>query len=273
MDKNENHWEVQYPDGLIKTIDLFREKYFQYPIFDAVIDNYLKTYCKSKGKRICSLGSGTGRHEVELARLGYEVIGLERNKESVEISKKYIDECDVNVEIYECDFLKKDELDQVMSKIGQVDVCLLLLIPISIQDYSHAASNMSKWICSGGVFVADNFDYLEGHNPEGVMFDSNIEVVHSANDKEDFAVRLNYYEYREKIINWDAIYLYKKEGVVHMKRDHDILDVVPEHESNNCLNFNKEEYELLPNYRIVECEEGLAPPHLYEYIVGRRKRI
>jgi len=35
----------------------------------------------------------------------------------------------------------------------------------------------------------------------------------------------------------------------------------------------KEEYELLPNYRIVECEEGLAPPHLYEYIVGRRKRI
>ena len=51
----DTHWEVGYPNGLIKIIDYFRMKYFQYDIFDQVIDKYVKKYCKSNGKVICSL--------------------------------------------------------------------------------------------------------------------------------------------------------------------------------------------------------------------------
>lgn len=272
MNKDTDRWEVSYPDGLIKVIDMFRVKYFQYPVFDSVIDKYIKTFSKTKGKRICSLGSGTGHHEVELAQLGYEVIGLERNKESVEISRHYIASCGVNVTVYECDFLKKAELDNVMAKVGAVDVCLLLLIPISIKDYSLAAQNMSKWICPGGLFIADNFDYSESYYSKESNYESNIEVAQSLDDKENYAVRFNYYEYGKRIIKWDAVYLYQKNGNVCMKHDQDILDVIPEHESDSCLDLKEEEFEILPNHKIVECEEGLAPPYLYEYIIGRRKK-
>jgi len=270
MNQNMDSWQVGYPDGLIKTIDYFRKKYFQYDVLDAVIAKYIQTHCKSLGKRVCSLGSGTGRHEVELAKLGYEVIGLERNKESVEISKKYIEACGAKVAIYECDFLVKEDVDKIMSEVSAVDICALLLIPISISDYSRAAQNMSSWILEGGLFIADNFGYLEGCRSDAFQMTHNVEVAESPDGK-DFAVRLNYYEYRGDLINWDAVYLYNENGQLRMMRDHDILDIVPEERSDTCLSLNNNDFEILPNYRIVECEDGLAPPHLYEYIIGRRK--
>ena len=272
MNQNMDSWQVGYPDGLVKVIDLFRKKYFQYDVLDSVIAKYIQTHCRSRGKRICSLGSGTGRHEVELAKLGYEVIGLERNKESVEISRKYIESCGVDVAIYECDFLIKEDVDRVMSTVGAVDICALLLIPISIKDYSKAAQNMSAWIKKGGLFVADNFGFLESNFcSDTLKIAHNVEVVETPDGK-DFAVRMNYYEYRGNLIHWDAVYLYNENGQLKMNRDHDILDVIPEEMSDTCLELSEQEFELLPNYRVIECEEGLCPPHLYEYIIGRRKR-
>lgn len=266
----DTHWEVGYPNGLIKIIDYFRMKYFQYDIFDQVIDKYVKKYCRSKGKVICSLGSGTGRHEVELAKKGYTVFGLERNEESVKISREYINSSGVDVKILQCDFLNEEEVDKAMKTIGKVDVVALLLIPISIQDYSVAANNLAKWLKAGGIFLADNFGYVESIDSDRIHIESNIEVAESP-DKKDYAVRMNYYEYKNNIVNWDAVYLYYKDNKLVMERDHDILDVYPEADYPDCLQLNQEIYEILPNYRVVECDKCLAPPHLYEYIIGRRK--
>lgn len=265
-------WQVGYPNGLIKYIDFFRKKYFQYEVLDVVIDNYIKKHIHTSGKKICSLGSGTGRHEVELAKLGYEVIGLERNEESVNIANQYIEECNVNVRIIKCDFMIKEDVDRVMSEIGPVDIVALLLVPISISDYAKAANNLADWIKPGGVFVTDNFGYTVDVDPKRLMFASNVEVANSP-DGDDYAVRMNYYEYKDNIVNWTAIYLYHDDdGKLNMKKDHDVLDVYPEQEGVDPLELDSNIFELLPNHKVTECDESLCPPYLYEYLIGWRKR-
>ncbi|WP_305139868.1 class I SAM-dependent methyltransferase [Thomasclavelia cocleata] len=262
----EKSWNVTYPNGVIKYIDMFRKKYFQYPVFDKVVSKYIDSNSIIQCKKICSLGSGTGRHEVELAKLGYEVIGLERNEESLEIANKYIKQNNVNVQLHKCDFLKEDELDNVMAIVGKVDAVVLLLIPISISDYKKAAINMHKWINNGGVFIVDNFGYEDYINPNELKITSNCEV---ASDDDSYSLRINYYEYMNNIVNWDAIYLFYDEfGKLVMSRDHDILDIIPETQVNEILNLNTTKYKTLNSYRVNECTKYICPPYLYEYIIG-----
>ena len=264
-------WQVAYPDGVIKYIDLFREKYFQYNIFDQVVKDYIDKHSKSNGKHVVSLGSGTGRHEVELAKLGYQVIGLERNEESLAIAREYSEKIGVTVDFQKCDFLNEMELNYVMKTIGEVDIILLLFIPISIGDYGKALCNMKRWIKNGGIFVADNFGYTTAVDQSHIITKSNVEVATDPISDKD-VVRLNYYEYFNNVVNWDAIYLYyDDENTLVMKKDHDILEVVPEKDVKNLLIMDEEGLEFLPTYRVTECEEYIAPPYLYEYLIGWRK--
>lgn len=266
---SDKSWSVNYPNGIIKYIDMFRRKYFQYPVFDRAVSQYINTNSLITCRRICSLGSGTGRHEVELAKLGYEVIGLERNEESLEIANEYIKENKANVKLYKCDFLKEKELNNVMEKIGMVDAAVLLLIPISIYDYKIAALNMQKWIKKGGLFVVDNFGYKKNIDTKNLKITSNCEV---ASDNENYAVRINYYEYKDNIVNWDAIYLFYDDfGKLTMKKDHDILDIIPEDEVNEKIKLNIN-YAILNSYKVKECSEYICPPYLYEYLIGWIKK-
>ena len=265
-------WQVGYPEGVIKYIDAFREKYFQYDIFDNVVKKYAERNILTEGRRILSLGSGTGRHEVELSKMGYEVIGLERNEESIGVANKYIEKSGANVKILKCDFLDYEELNRVMKTVGTVDIVLLLLIPISVYDYCKAIKNTSGWLRQGGLFITDNFGYSEEIDKNRLTLKSDVEVV-SGEQNDDFIVRLNYYEYKNDIVNWDAIYLYNnKMNQVVMKRDHDVLEVVSEDEIEKVFNIDKDQFEQLDTYRLVECDDALCPPLLYEYLLGWRKK-
>ena len=266
-----NSWNVVYPEGLIKYIDLFRKKYFQYDKFDKVVSKYISDNSKIKCDVICSLGSGTGHHEVELSKLGYKVIGLERNKESIEIAQKHIDENKANVTLYKCDFLIKEDLDKIMNEIGQVDAVVLLLIPISVQDYKKIIQNMYKWLKTGGMFLVDNFGYAEEIDTNKLITTSDAEVVEDIDGKH--VVRINYYEFKDNIAEWDAIYFYNDEkGQLQMSRDHDVLDIIPEIKGGDPLNLDIGKYRVLPSYRIVECEDCICPPYLYEYLLGWVKK-
>lgn len=263
----EREWEVFYPNGLIKYIDLFREKYFQYDIFDRIVDQYIQNHTKITGKKIVSLGSGTGRHEVELSKLGYEVIGLERNEESVNIANKYVNKKGANVKIIKCDFLMESEVDAVMELIGEVDHVVLLFVPISSNAYNSALKYMAKWIRTGGIFVADNFMYEKDYTYNGINIESNVEV---AETKDGYAVRLNYYEYKGSLVVWDAIYLYHNDNnELVMKKDKDILEIIPEEVSDRKIHCGG--FARIENRIITECEKYIAPPHLMEYLIGRIK--
>lgn len=264
----EKSWEVNYPNGLIKHIDLFREKLFQYPVYDKVVDEYIKKNKRAEGNKMISLGSGTGHHEEQLSKLGYDVIGFERNEESLNLAKEAATD-NKQLEFLKCDFLNENEVDTIMSKIGKVDIVVLLLIPISANDYAKAANIMHKWINPGGVFITDNFGYVNEIDISRLSQFSDIEV---ADDRESgkYAVRLNYYEFKNNIVNWDAIYLYNEDGKLNMARDHDILDVIPEIKGVDPFDLSKDKFELLETYRVDECEDCINPPNLYEYLIGWR---
>lgn len=265
-------WQVGYPDGVIRNIDIFREKYFQYEIFDRVVSEYVEKNIQTEGRKVLSLGAGTGRHEVELSKKGYEVIGLERNDESIAVAKKYIEEAGVDVKIVKCDFLNYKELQRVMDDVGIVDIILLLFIPISVYDYCNAIRNITSWLRKGGIFVTDNFGYAEKIDRDKLILKSDVEVA-SGEENSDFVVRLNYYEYKNDVVNWEAIYLFNnKKNELVMKRDHDILEIVEENEIETVFSVNDNEFEQLDTYKVVECDDSLCPPFLYEYLLGWRKK-
>lgn len=269
----QDSWQVTYPQGMIKFIDYFRNKYLQYEIFDKVLVNYINKHICTGIHTICSLGSGTGRHEVELAKMGFKVIGLERNEESLEIAEQYIKENNVSVEMFECDFLKPEDVDKVLRDCGSFDVLLLLYIPASTTDYRQAVHNLVKYLTPGGIFVTDFFDYAQPIDTEQLKIISDIEVASSPRN-DDYAVRLNYYEYFRNIANWDAIYLFQNEdGNLRMGRDHDILEITPYQEGVDPLHLDVDRFELLPPYHITELHESVAPPYLNEYLVGWIKKM
>lgn len=268
----EKSWQVTYPEGVVEYLDLFRDKYLQYEVFDPILHKYIQEHKRSDGNRICSLGAGTGRHEIDMVKFGYDVVGLERDKRSVEIANELFGMNGVKVDMRVCDFLKPEEIDKVCGEIPKFDAIILLFIPISMYDYHRALENLKKYLKPGGVFITNCFGYREIIDRDKKVLRSDIEVI-NGKELDKLIVRLNYYEFEKDIVNWDAIYLVPDEdGVVRMKKDHDILTVSPEEEVEDPIEVNPEEFEILPNYKIIECNDSMTPPCLYEYLVGRRLR-
>lgn len=266
----EKSWQVTYPEGVVECLDLFRDKYLQYDVFDPLLHKYIQKYKLSSGNRICSLGAGTGRHEIDMVQFGYEVVGLERDEKSVQIANELFEVHNVSVDMRVCDFLKPEDIHRVCSKMEKFDVIILLFVPISMYDYHRALENLKCYLNPGGIFITNCFGYKEEINRQKKVLKSDIEVVHNPKTKKPI-VRLNYYEFENDIINWDAIYLVPDEnGYISMKTDHDILGVCPEDEVEDPIFVNQEEFEILPNYKIIECNDSMTPPALYEYLVGRR---
>lgn len=268
----ENSWQVSYPDGVVEYLDLFRDKYLQYEIFDPLLHQYIQKYKTSKGNRICSLGAGTGRHEIDMVKFGYDVVGLERDQKSVEIANELFVLNRVSVDMQVCDFLKSQEVERVCGSMDKFDAIILLFIPISTYDYHRALENLKKYLKPGGIFITNCFGYREAVDRNKLVLRSDIEVLN--NHKADqLIVRLNYYEFEKDIVNWDAIYLVPDEkGILSMKKDHDILSVCPEDEVIDPIFVDEKEFEILPNYKITECNDSMTPPALYEYLVGRKYR-
>lgn len=268
----EKSWQVSYPEGVVEYLDLFRDKYLQYDVFDPLLHQYIQKYKTSKGNRICSLGAGTGRHEIDMVNFGYDVVGLERDQRSVEIANELFEIHNVSVNMQVCDFLKPEEVHRVCAPMEKFDVIILLFIPISTYDYHRALDNLKQYLNPGGIFITNCFGYREDIDRQKKVLRSDIEVL--KNPKNDqMIVRLNYYEFENDIVNWDAIYLVPDEkGNVTMKKDHDILSVCPEEEVKDPIFVDEEEFEILPNYKITECNDSMTPPALYEYLVGRKYR-
>jgi SAM-dependent methyltransferase len=156
--------------------------------------------------------------------------------------------------------------------MDKFDVIILLFIPISTYDYNRALENFKKYLKPGGIFITNCFGYRENIDRDRLVLRSDIEFLENPETRQP-VVRLNYYEFKKDIVNWDAIYLVPEEnGYIKMKRDHDILSVCPEEEIKDPIYVNKGEFEILPNYQITECNDSMTPPALYEYLVGRRYR-
>jgi len=267
----QEHWEVTYPQGLMKYVEYFRMKNYQIEPYNEALAKYIGKHSLSSGSRICSLGCGTGIREFDLMKRGFEVVGIERHEESIEMAKQSIIANGLNIDLITCDILEFDEVDKKLRGQEPFDAVIMIAIPLSIADHAKIAQHFAKYIVTGGVFVIGLWGYTKDIPTQG-DYASYVEVATSPND-DDFAVRLNYYEYAGNIIKWDAVYLYRDpNGYVRMARDHDILEVTPERDGVDPLETDKELFEQLPIYRVTECHPKMLPPYIYDYLIGWRKK-
>lgn len=275
--QEKNHWQITYPQGMVKYIDFFREELFQYEIYDRVIKQYIEKYTQIDVKSICSLGCGTGRHEIEFKKMGYDVIGVERNSESFPIVESMFDSHGVErIKMIEADFFSADLLRQRFDP-QQFDCILLLFVPLSIEDTVRLAEIFKYFLKPGGLFITNQFlGYDEGFIPNVTLCDNDYaENPFQKNlpyQEREFCVRLNTYKYMENIIDWTAVYIFTSEdGQVKMMRDHDIIDVLFRDSYEKRLKTQNEGMELMPLYEVTEIRSEANMPKTTDCIVAWRK--
>lgn len=164
--------------------------------YEAEVD-YLDSLIKKYGgqsKKIIELGSGTGKHANLLSEKGYQILGLERSPEMVDIAnlKKA-----VHAEFTVADITNFE--------IGQsFDIALSLFHVISYltdnQNLINTFKNVNRHLNKGGLFIFDvwHSTAVQFQVPEKrtkILKDENIEVTRYANPviyPEQHIVEVNY---------------------------------------------------------------------------------
>lgn len=270
------HWEITYPAGMVKFVDFFRSKNFQYELYDKVVKEYIDEHSKIPVSKVCSLGSGTGRHEVHLARMGYDVVGIERNLESLPIlnalfSKEGLD----TIDVIEADFLDSAVLSKKLSD-KQFDCIVLLFVPLSLDDVKKVVELFEPHLKTGGLLITNQFfGYEDGFVPQCTLSENDFANNPFQEDgkEAEFCVRLNTYKYRDSMIDWTAVYIYYDDnGCLQMGRDRDILEILHLESYVETLRLeNCPSMELLPAREVTECASEMNMPKTSDYIVAWRK--
>lgn len=275
----DNHWQITYPEGMVKYVDFFRNELFQYKIYDEVLQNYIEKYSNIKVKEMCALGCGTGRHEVELKRMGYDIIGIERNAESFPVIQAIFRENGVDpIKMEEADFFDFELLKKKFNP-EQFDCITLLFVPLSIEDTVKLVQIFEYFLKPGGIFVSNQFvGYEDGFVPNITLCDNDYaeNPLHKnlPYSKREYCVRLNTYKYRENIIDWTAVYIFTDDtGVVRMARDHDTIDVLMKDSYKERLQVKNPLMELLPLYEVNEISNDANMPKTKDCIVAWRKKM
>ena len=274
----DNHWQITYPSGMIKYVDFFRNELFQYPVYDVVVQRYIQKYSSLDVKKLCALGCGTGRHEVQLKKMGYDITGVERNRESFPVVEAIFRENGVEpITLVEADFFDF-ELLKTKFKPQKFDCITLLFVPLSIEDTIKLVDIFEYFLKPGGLFISNQFiGYDDGFIPNITLCDNDYAENPLQKDlpyrDREYCVRFNTYKYRENLIDWTAVYIFTDEtGTVRMERDHGIIDVLLKDSYEHRLTPKNDAMELLPLYEVNEISADANMPKTKDCIVAWRKK-
>ncbi|GGG96956.1 class I SAM-dependent DNA methyltransferase [Pedobacter zeae] len=236
MSQNFKHYS-QYYDLLYKDKDYQSET--DYLTF--LISSYLPT-----AKNIIELGSGTGKHAKLLAEKGYEVLGLERSSEMVEIANRTVNE-GVSFKIADVSNFEQEQ---------SFDVALSIFHVISYltenEDLINTFNQVKKHLNTDGLFIFDVWHSPAVHAqiPEKRvkrLKNSDVEIIRYATpviDAERNIVEVNYLIEARNLHNGQISTVEEKHPMRH---------------------FGKPEIELLAyatGFKLLHCEEFLSkvPP-------------
>jgi SAM-dependent methyltransferase len=118
-----------------------------------IVNGLLKKYAAGNVVKLLNMGCGTGRHDLELCRLGYQVHGIDLSDAMIEVAKKQVENLKVNGVSFEvgniCSYNVQDIYDGVIS----------LFHVISYQTDNESLLKAFKTAASaldcGGIFVFD----------------------------------------------------------------------------------------------------------------------
>jgi SAM-dependent methyltransferase len=113
--------EFSYDATLYAELGNFiKEKYLEYPFAQGTIQevDFLETEL-AKGSRILDVGCGVGRHSLELARRGYQMVGIDITPAFVEIANK-----NARAEGLEAQFYRQDARGLKFESEFDAAICL-----------------------------------------------------------------------------------------------------------------------------------------------------
>lgn len=145
------------------------------------VENLFKRWGTGKQNAVLNLGCGTGRHDVELAKMGYSVTGIDLSSRMIEIAKNYSGAMGTDVE-YEAADIRN------YTAVKTYDVVTSLFHVMSYQtsneDILGAFYTAGKALRDGGIFV---FDLWYG---PGVLSDKPAVKIKTAEDEEHLLYRI-----------------------------------------------------------------------------------
>lgn len=96
--------------------------------------------------RILDLGCGQGRFSIPLAKLGHDVVGVDKNEVALSRARKYAAQQGANVDFRNVDFMSED--------LGQFDLVLAIEVFDGLIDEVLRLVTLAKrWLPSGGLFA------------------------------------------------------------------------------------------------------------------------
>ena len=144
-----------------------------------IIDELLKNYNK-KIRKVINLGCGTGRHDIELAKLGYDCKGIDMSPLMINIAKRNSDKegCHIDFEVADIrDYTDGKMYDAVISMFH------VMSYQNKNEDILNAFRTARKLLDTGGYFL---FDVWYG---PGVLSDKPCVRVKEVEDCENTLIR------------------------------------------------------------------------------------
>lgn len=211
-----------------------------YALEAETIVNILEKYGKPDyDKKVLNIGCGTGRHDLELNKLGYKIHGIDLSDDMINIAKANV--------LDEGDFIYEVQDARSFSVELRYDIIVSLFHVMSYQntndDLNRVFKCVSKALNSGGLFIFDAW-----YGP-GVLSERPSVRIKRVEDQENLFVRI-----AEPI-------MYPNENIVKVQYDVSIINKQEEklrkiNENHNMRYFFIPEIEELlrqNKLRLIEC--------------------
>ncbi len=230
-------------------MELFRDYAYYYNMFyrdkdyageAVVVKEIIEKYGKQHfEKKILNIGCGTGRHDLELNKFGYQIHGIDLSDDMINIARNNAP--DNNGFLYEVadarDFEAKTSYDIIISLFH------VMSYQNTNEDIKKVFHNVSRALNKGGIFLFDAW-----YGP-GVLSDKPTVRVKRVEDEKNIFVRI-----AEPI-------MYPNENIVAVQYNVNIIDKInwqvrQINEVHNMRYFFKPEIEELlrrNGLRLIEC--------------------
>jgi SAM-dependent methyltransferase len=115
------------------------------------IENVLEKF-RIKGRKILDLGCGSGNHAIELAKRGYEVVGVDKSHYMIERATEKVKNQNLKI-----DFIEKDIRNFDLGVKFDVVISMFSVISYITEnrDLLSTFSNVKKHLKDGGIFIFD----------------------------------------------------------------------------------------------------------------------
>lgn len=184
--------------------------YFSYPFSQATgqeVDFLFSALALKPGDRLLDVGTGPGRHAIELAKRGVQVVGVDISSRFLDIARAAASEAGVGLSLFEMDALElpfENEFDAVISicegafGLGLDDLKILRGITKALKKGGHAA------VCAPNTFhMLDKLEEGDRFDPVTSVFQRTLKgVIGQDGSTADFEMWNSCYTPRE--LEWIA---------------------------------------------------------------------